>query len=225
LVTDRTNLVEDHAALVADIQRQIGQSVPVLLVIDTLNRSLAGSESKDEDMASYIRAADAIRERFDCAIVVVHHCGVDGTRPRGHTSLTGATDAQLAVVRENGNIVVTVEWMKDGPEGDQIVSRLEQVDLGTDTEGDSLCSCVIVPVLDDSCVKQQTRERKIKGAKKVVLDLLRKAIDEAGSVLPESNHSRTPGQFQSRPGAPTPTRERLPKATSRTPDRRHLSGQ
>jgi hypothetical protein len=188
LVTERTNLVEDHAALVADIQRQIGQSVPVLVVIDTLNRSLAGSESKDEDMASYIRAADAIRERFDCAIVVVHHCGVDGTRPRGHTSLTGASDAQLSVTRENGNIVVTVEWMKDGPEGDQIVSRLEQIDLGTDTEGESLCSCVIVPVLDDSCVKQQTQQRKIKGAKKVVLDLLRKAIDEAGSVLPESNH-------------------------------------
>ena len=58
LVTDRTSLVQDHAGLVADIQRQIGKSVPALVVIDTLNRSLVGSESKDEDMAAYIQAAD-----------------------------------------------------------------------------------------------------------------------------------------------------------------------
>lgn len=187
LVTDRTSLVQDHAALIADIQRQIDQSVPALVVIDTLNRSLAGSESKDEDMAAYIRAADTIREAFNCAVMVVHHCGVDGTRPRGHTSLTGAADAQHAVTREGGNIVVTVEWMKDGPEGDRIVSRLEQVDLGTDADGEPINSCVIVPV-DESCIEQQTRERKVKGAKRVVLDLLRTAIDEAGSVPPASNH-------------------------------------
>ena len=59
LVTDRTSLVQDHASLIADIKRQIGKTLPALVVIDTLNRSLAGSESKDEDMAAYIRAADA----------------------------------------------------------------------------------------------------------------------------------------------------------------------
>jgi hypothetical protein len=138
-------------------------------------------------MAAYIRAADAIREAFDCAVMVVHHCGVDGTRPRGHTSLTGAADAQHAVMRKDGNIVVTVEWMKDGPEGDRISSRLEPVDLGTDVDGELLNSCVIVPV-DENCPERQTQERKVKGAKKVVLDLLRKAIDEAGSVPPASNH-------------------------------------
>ena len=77
-------------------------------------------------MTAYIRAADAIREAFGCAVIIVHHCGIDGTRPRGHTSLTGAVDAQLAVKRDGaGNIEVKVEWMKDGPEGDTIWSRLE----------------------------------------------------------------------------------------------------
>lgn len=187
LVTDRTSLVQDHAGLIADIKRQIVESVPALVVIDTLNRSLAGSESKDEDMAAYIRAADTIREAFDCAVMVVHHCGVDGTRPRGHTSLTGAADAQYAVMRKDGNIVVTVEWMKDGQEGDRIISRLERVDLDTDADGEPINSCVIVPV-DERYIERQTQERKVKGAKKVVLDLLRKAIDEAGSVPPASNH-------------------------------------
>ncbi len=186
LVTDRTSLVQDVADLIADIKRQVGKTFPALVVIDTLNRSLVGSESKDEDMAAYIRAADTIREAFDCAVMVVHHCGVDGTRPRGHTSLTGAADAQHAVTREGGNIVVTVEWMKDGPEGDRIVSRLEPVNLDTVVDGEPINSCVIVPT--DDCMEQQTRERKVKGAKKVALDLLRKAIDEAGSVPPASNH-------------------------------------
>jgi hypothetical protein len=187
LVTDRTNLIQDHADLITDIKRQIGKSVPVLVVIDTLNRSLAGSESKDEDMAAYIRAADTIREAFDCAVMVVHHCGTDGSRPRGHTSLTGAADAQHAVTREDDNIVVAVEWMKDGPEGDRIVSGLERVELGTDADGEPLSSCVIVPV-DESCVERRTQEWKVKGAKKIVLELLRKAIDEAGSVPPPSDH-------------------------------------
>jgi hypothetical protein len=187
LVTDRTSLIQDHAGLIADIQRQVGKNVPALVVIDTLNRSLAGSESKDEDMAAYIRAADTIREAFDCAVMIVHHCGVDGTRPRGHTSLTGAADAQHAVMRKDGNIVVTVEWMKDGPEGDRIISRLERVDLGTDADDEPLNSCVIVPV-DESCLEKETQKGKVKGAKKIVLELLRKAIDEAGSVAPPSKH-------------------------------------
>ena len=119
--------------------------------------------------------------------MIVHHCGVDGTRPRGHTSLTGAADAQLAVSRDAAdNIVVTVEWMKDGPEGDIITSRLEQVDLGKDVDGETVKSCVIVPAEGD--IGQATQERKVRGAKKVALDQLRKAIDEAGSVPPTSNH-------------------------------------
>ena len=58
LITDRTDLVNDHHALIAAIQQQIpegeaGRNLDSLIgsSIDTLNRSLAGSESKDEDMA------------------------------------------------------------------------------------------------------------------------------------------------------------------------------
>jgi hypothetical protein len=146
LVPTRMNLVKDHAGLIASIREQIGPENPVSVVLDTLNRSLAGSESSDEDMTAYLGAADAIREAFDCAVIIVHHCGVDGTRPRGHTSLTGTVDAQLAVKRDAaGNIVVTVECMKDGPEGEVIASRLERVELGTDEDGDPITSCVVVP--------------------------------------------------------------------------------
>jgi hypothetical protein len=90
-------------------------------------------------MTAYLGAADAIREAFNCAVIIVHHCGVDGSRPRGHTSLTGTVDAQLAVKRDAaGNIVVTVECMKDGPEGEVVASRLDRVELGIDEDGDPI---------------------------------------------------------------------------------------
>jgi hypothetical protein len=53
---------------------------PMSLV--ALNRSLAGSESDDRDMAAYVKAADAIRDAFNCAVIIVHHCGHEGTRPQ-----------------------------------------------------------------------------------------------------------------------------------------------
>jgi AAA domain len=72
----------------ADIHRQLGHGTsPAVVYIDTLNRSLVGSESFDEDMAAYIRATDAIRDTFDCLVVIVYHCGHGGDRPRGHSSL------------------------------------------------------------------------------------------------------------------------------------------
>ena len=64
LITDRTDLIGDHHMLIDAITKQTGNERPVLIVIDTLNRSLVGSENKDEDMARYIAAADAIRETF-----------------------------------------------------------------------------------------------------------------------------------------------------------------
>jgi hypothetical protein len=185
LMTDRLDLVKDHEALITAIRAQLGTDAPVLVVIDTLNRSLAGSESKDEDMAAYIQAADGIREAFDCAVVVVHHCGVDGSRPRGHTSLGGAVDAQLAVSRDGAsNIVVTVEWMKDGPEGDVILSALEQVELGHDDDGDPITSCVIVPV--EGQPVQQSAKRKLSDRQRLGVEALEESLQATGTAAPAS---------------------------------------
>jgi AAA domain len=187
LIGDRLDLVSDHQALTKAVKDQIGGTPPVLVVIDTLNRSLTGSESNDEDMAAYIRAADMVWRAFDCAVMIVHHCGHDKNRPRGHTSLTGAADAQIAVTRDAAsNIIVTVEWMKDGPEGLIIGSRLENVDLDTDEDGELITSCVIVPV--EGNIAQAGTQRQIKGSTKIALDLLREAIGAEGEIASASNH-------------------------------------
>jgi AAA domain len=174
LVAARMDMAKDHRDLITSIRAQIGHHVPAVVVLDTLNRSMAGSESKDEDMAGYVKAADAIREAFGCAVIIVHHSGVDGTRPRGHTSLTGAADAQLAVKRDAAeNVNVTVEWMKDGPEGDVIVNRLERVPLGHDEDGEEISSCVVIPVNDAEVVA--SRKAKLNKNQETMFSILRGA--------------------------------------------------
>jgi AAA domain len=144
LVTHPLNLILDAGALIASIKAQDVE--PGVVCLDTLNRSLVGSESKDEDMSAYIAAAGKIEEAFGCLVVIVHHCGVDATRPRGHTSLTGAVEVQLAVKKgDDGVVAVTVERAKDLEEGAEIFSKLEVVDVGVDPDSDPITSLVVVP--------------------------------------------------------------------------------
>jgi hypothetical protein len=83
------DLINDVGTVIKDIDAQYGDLAIRIITIDTLNRSLVGSESKDEDMAAYLQAAVALAGRFQCLVIIVYHCGYDETHPRGHTSLRG----------------------------------------------------------------------------------------------------------------------------------------
>ena len=186
LLCTRIDLATDHALLIADIRAQLGETGCAAIVIDTLNRSIGGSESDDGDMGAYVKGADAIREAFGCAVIIVHHCGVNDKRPRGHTSLTGAADAQIAIARDPSDaIIATVEYMKDGEAGAGIRSMLRKVILDPDDDGEEVTSMVIEPA--DGAPVAKTKPRAT-GAAQIALDLLRKAITEAGSPVPASNH-------------------------------------
>jgi hypothetical protein len=138
------NLVKDHTQLVVEVREQIGDMVPRVVVLDTLNKSLPGSESKDVDMSAYIKAAESIRDAFDCLVIIVHHCGWDDSRPRGHSSLPGAVDAQLHVERTNNLVAIEVELMRDGPEGGRVTLEAQEVVVGQDAKsGKPLTSLVL----------------------------------------------------------------------------------
>ncbi|MFZ2079915.1 MAG: AAA family ATPase, partial [Xanthobacteraceae bacterium] len=127
LLSASLDLVAKSGQLIASIKTQLRENLPGVLFLDTLNRSLVGSESKDEDMARFLAAAEKVAQELSCAVVIVHHCGIDATRPRGHTSLSGAVESQLKVERTaTGEVIVTVELAKDFAEGTEIVSRLER---------------------------------------------------------------------------------------------------
>ncbi|MBV9199729.1 MAG: AAA family ATPase [Alphaproteobacteria bacterium] len=187
LLPTRLDLVSEVELLAHEIAGQVGDERPVAIVVDTLNRSLRGSESNDQDMGDYIKAADRLRETFDCAVIIIHHCGIDDKRPRGHTSLAGAADAQLAVKRDsNGGISVRVEWMKDGPQGEELASKLEVVEIGIDEDGAAMTSCVVVPSADRS-VKPATvaLSRRQRHAR----ELLNRTIERKGQVIAEPGDS------------------------------------
>jgi len=188
LLATRLDLVADVEQLVADIQATIGVDHCSAIVVDTLNRSIAGSESRDDDMGAYIKAADRLREAFAAAIIVIHHCGTNEARPRGHTSLTGAVDAQIAIKRDDSDrIIAVVEYMKDGAEGDVIASTLTVKEIGCDEDGDILTSCVIEPAEAPAAPKAKAG-KGLAAAAKVALGTLRKAVAEVGEPASASNH-------------------------------------
>jgi hypothetical protein len=192
LMSASLGLVRDWKALIADIRKQLGAERPVAICIDTLNRSLEGSESSDEDMGAYIRAADGVRDAFNCVVLVVHHCGHDGNRPRGHSSLMGALDAQIAVSRDSDDdVVAKLELSKDGEVGLTFVSRLRVVELGFDEDGDKITSCVVEGVNSTTAPEAGKKGRRLSKPHQAAIRALRKAIEEIGegvtsNTIPQS---------------------------------------
>lgn len=177
LVDVPVDLIADRGKLIQAIKAQLLDEPPVAVVIDTLNRALIGDENRSDDMAKFIRAADMIRTAFGCVVIIIHHCGVAGSRPRGHTSLTGADDAQIAVERnsQTGIVTVRVEHMKDGDASAPIACKLERIELGTDDEGDAITSCVVVPVADVPTAGKSAGARMTDNQNRF-LDILRDAL-------------------------------------------------
>jgi hypothetical protein len=145
-------------------------------VIDTLNRAMGGGdENKSDDMGKFIKALGAVQAAFDCLIVVVHHCGIIGTRPRGHTSLAGADDVQIRIERDkDGVIKATVEHAKDFEAGDVLASKLERVELSTDSDGDPISSCVI------AASEASTAGPKLTTVQQAAYDALKRTIKDEG---------------------------------------------
>jgi hypothetical protein len=182
------DLIKDVDTVVADIGLQYGGRPIKIITIDTLNRSLRGSESKDDDMAAYVRAATLLAEKFQCVVTIIHHCGHNEERPRGHSSLLGAVDALIEIKKDGAGLVHSeVEEMRDGPTGGTTVSRLEVVNVTYDVNDELITSCVIVPTTDTPSPDHQA-VRRLSAKDQIALDALHKAIDEAGETAPATPH-------------------------------------
>jgi hypothetical protein len=142
-------------------------------------------------MTSYVAAADAIKEAFHCAVLIVHHCGIDKSRPRGHTSLLGAHDVLISVKRDerSGIIASTVDEMKDGEAGARVASRLRVLEVGRDVDQVAITSCVIEPV-EIGPAREQSRgkELKLTAGAKIALAALKDALAEEGETPPASSN-------------------------------------
>lgn len=74
-----------------------------LIVVDTLNRVLAGKdENSSIDMGKFIRVVASLQEQTGAHILIVHHEPNEGGRMRGHSSWLGACDTTLRVKKKAG---------------------------------------------------------------------------------------------------------------------------
>jgi hypothetical protein len=83
--------------------------------------------------------------------------------------------------------MLTVELAKDFPEGTELLCQLEAVEVGTDPDGDSIRSLVVLP--HDPAVPQPSRRTSLKGLgseQKNALAILNECLAEVGRPAPAS---------------------------------------
>jgi hypothetical protein len=160
--------------------------IPVLVVIDTLNKSLDGSENSDEDMTHYTRCVEGIFREFGCSVMILHHCGKAADKPRGHTSLTGTCAAQLKMMRSgkstNPMLVSTIiEFMKDGAEGAEMFSWIKQTTVGYADDDTPIHTCYIQDAphpSDDDEVTSTFMTPQTRKARSVLENLLEHSVED-----------------------------------------------
>lgn len=180
----------DREKLVATI-RERGIE-PSLVIIDTLARAFAGgNENASDDMGAFIRQIGKVQQDLNTAVLIVHHSGKDEARgQRGHSSLLGAIDTELEVIKipsgskdeRIGQITVTKQ--KDGEDGLRIGYRMEVVSLGlVDANKTSL---VVVPT-EPNYLSDKAKNKELNGQAKLALDALHEALGKDGKVTNLSN--------------------------------------
>jgi hypothetical protein len=128
--------VEDFNALMIAVENlvtELGIDFK-LIIIDTLARAFGGGNENDSsDMGSFISSCGRIQQIVqDCALMILHHSGKDATKGlRGHSSLLGAVDTELELIRFEDSMkgIIRTAKQKDGEDGTRIGFEMVSVEL------------------------------------------------------------------------------------------------
>lgn len=197
------DLLHDQADLlhITELAAQVKSKLPdapLVIVIDTLSRIMAGGdENSAADMTALIRNIDAIRQASEAHVILVHHTGKDTAKgARGHSSLRAATDTEIEVANDNGARAALVMKQRDNQGGETFAFSLKSVSLGFDQDGDEVTSCVVEVADESEYQSAQKSARGIGGNQKIILDTFDQMIGEGyGSPNPGGVGFPDPGQF------------------------------
>ena len=166
-----------------------------LIIIDTLARAFGGgNENASEDMGAFITAAGAIQGRYECGLLVVHHAGKDATKGlRGHSSLLGAVDTELEIIRIEGaqppKGILHISKQKDGEDGQRIGFRMVEVSstsggvVDFESGDSSLAVEADEEAINDRKESMKPPDKKGKGTnQKIALTSLHEAIAKFGEM-------------------------------------------
>jgi hypothetical protein len=134
------------AAAIVEAVGCLGAS-PALIIIDTLSRVMgAGDENTAKDMGQLVRNIDFIRAKLRCHVMIVHHSGKDASKgARGSSSLRAAVDTEIELTRSGNVIIAETRKQRDMTSGQVFAYVLEDVQIGTDEDGDPVTSAIVVP--------------------------------------------------------------------------------
>lgn len=185
IVTKGANLLDmaDVDLLVEQLEAfALERGIPVgLVVFDTYSRSMpGGDENGSVDGSAVVAAADRIRNELGASTLFVHHSGKDTERgARGWSGLYAAADTVFNV-RDK---VVKIEKSRDGASDQEFPFALKVMDLGEDSDGDMLTTC-LVEQLD--VPSQPKKQKPLPANATTAFMALRESIEESGQRLPTS---------------------------------------
>lgn len=133
-----------------EAKRKIGFDIG-LIVVDTVSRSIAGSdENGQETMSAFVKACDDIKHYAGGALIGIHHSGKDKERGmRGSTVLLGACDAAIRLSKDDGRVTLDFEKQKDAEEARPIHFALEKYVWNTGTPDEPRDDfSTLIPVLE-----------------------------------------------------------------------------
>lgn len=185
---------EDAELLIADIKQN--QPDCRLVVIDTLNRAMAGGdENSGEDMGEFVRLCDHIAKELRAFVLVVHHSGKDAAKgSRGHSSLLGAVSLELEVTKEQGQPgTIKVTKMRDGEDGAEYGFDIDSVPLGVDEDGEEVTTGISLEA-DIEEVKASKAAEPKGAVQRTIADAFSQYVDDHGKPNPAGTGYAEPGR-------------------------------
>ena len=90
-----------------------------LAVIDTVGRSLQGTnENQQENASAFTHLVERLKHELGCTVLALHHTGHEGSHARGSSVFGADADTVLKLTRNNKDYIVDLgmEKQKDAPE-------------------------------------------------------------------------------------------------------------
>lgn len=155
LINSRTPILTDEddvSRTIAEVEAFCRDEKPSLLIFDTLHRHFGfEDENSSVAMAKFVHACNQFQEKFDCAVLVVHHVGKDRSRGgRGSSALRGAVDTELLMEKDQDIIKFCSTKTKDSPplkiKGFRVESRdvMKNGSLLADKRGLPVTSAILI---------------------------------------------------------------------------------
>lgn len=187
----RSSAEDFNALMLAVVQlvEQTGMEFS-LAIVDTLARAFGGgNENSSEDMGAFITAMGKVQEFLNCALMVLHHSGKDAAKGlRGHSSLLGAVDTELELLRFDEQLkgVITISKQKDGADNERFGFEMVEVEIRPAGLGLSDPVVSLAVQSSDSAVNEQPKKAGKSNAgsgknQRLAVQCLERMVKEHGS--------------------------------------------